>query len=37
MHGILVKVNPENTDGIVCILQPPWADFAATAKSGLNK
>jgi hypothetical protein len=36
MHGILVKVNPENTDGIVSILQPFRQILQPTAKSGFN-
>ena len=36
MHGILVKVNPEYTDGTVSILQPSGRILQPTAKSGLN-
>jgi hypothetical protein len=35
MHSILVKVNPENTDGTVSILQPSGQILQPTAKSGL--
>jgi hypothetical protein len=36
MHGILVKVNPENTDVTVSILQPSGKILQPTAKSGLK-
>jgi hypothetical protein len=36
MHGILVKVNPENTDGTVSILQPSGQILQPTAKSGFK-
>jgi hypothetical protein len=36
MHGILVKVNPEKTDGIVSTLQPSGQILQPTAKTGLN-
>jgi hypothetical protein len=36
MHGILVKVNPENTEGIVSILQHSGQILQPTAKSGLK-
>jgi hypothetical protein len=36
MHGILVKFNPENTDGAVSILQPSGQILQPTAKSALK-
>ena len=36
MHGILVKVNPENTYGTDSFLQPSGQILQPTAKSGLN-
>jgi hypothetical protein len=36
MHGILVKVNPENTDVTVGILWPSGLILQPTSKSGLN-
>ena len=36
MHGISVKVNPENTDGTVSIRQPSGQILQPTAKSGLK-
>jgi len=36
MHGILVKVNPENADGTVSTLQPSGQILQPTAKTGLN-